>query len=84
MNAKVIEWTGATLGLTGSLLLALNTNVSGYGFIAFLVSNVFWIAFGVRNRAWGLVTMQAGFTATSLIGLYNWLFKPILTPVAGL
>jgi hypothetical protein len=73
MNAKVVEWSGAILGLIGSLLLALKLDISGYGFIAFLVSNVCWLYFGIRNRAWGLVTMQAGFTVTSLMGIYNWL-----------
>ncbi|KVP17325.1 hypothetical protein [Burkholderia ubonensis] len=76
MNAKVIEWSGAILGLTGSLLLALNVDISGYGFVAFLISNVCWLAFGIKNRAWGLVTMQAGYSVTSLMGLYNWFIKP--------
>ncbi|KVP75501.1 hypothetical protein WJ96_07280 [Burkholderia ubonensis] len=83
MNAKVIEWSGAILGLTGSLLLALNLGISGYGFVAFLISNVCWLAFGIKSRAWGLVTMQVGFTATSLMGLYNW-FKPALGPILGI
>jgi hypothetical protein len=78
MNAKVVEWSGAALGLIGSLLLALKLDISGYGFVAFLVSNSCWLYFGIRNRAWGLVTMQVGFTVTSLMGLYNWFGKPIL------
>lgn len=84
MTAKVVEWSGAILGLTGSLLLALRLDISGYGFLAFLVSNVCWLYFGVRNRAWGLVTMQAGFTATSLMGLYNWFGRPLLAGIAGI
>jgi uncharacterized membrane protein YhhN len=76
MNAKFVEWSGAVLGLIGSLLLALKQDVSGYGFVAFLVSNVCWLVFGIRNRAWGLVTMQVGFTATSSIGIYNWFWLP--------
>lgn len=79
MSAKVVEWTGAVLGLAGALLLALKLDISGYGFIAFLLSNVCWLYFGVCNRAWGLVTMQLGFTATSLVGLYNWFGKPYLS-----
>jgi Na+(H+)/acetate symporter ActP len=78
MNAKVVEWTGAILGMLGSLLLALNAAISGYGFIVFLTSNVCWLVFGIRNRAWGLVTMQIGFTVTSITGIYNWFIKPLL------
>jgi hypothetical protein len=78
MNAKVVEWTGAILGMLGSLMLALNVSISGYGFIVFLTSNVCWLVFGIRNRAWGLVTMQIGFTMTSMTGIYNWFIKPLL------
>lgn len=82
MNAKVatwiVEWTGAILGMLGSLLLALNIAISGWGFAAFLTSNICWLVFGIRNRAWGLVTMQLGYTVTSLTGIYNWFIKPHL------
>lgn len=72
MSVKVIEWLGAILGLIGSALLASKTSLSGYGFVFFLCSNAFWVWFGLRQRAWGLLTMQAGFTATSLLGIYRW------------
>lgn len=70
---KVVEWTGAALGLLGSALLANNNEYSGYGFIAFLLSNACWLWFGLRTRTWGMVTMQLGFTGTSLLGIYRWL-----------
>jgi uncharacterized protein with PQ loop repeat len=78
MNQKKVEWAGAILGMFGSLLLALNVEISGYGFIAFLTSNVCWLVYGIRTRAWGLVTMQVGFTVTSITGIYNWFLKPLL------
>jgi len=34
----------------------------------------FWIAFGLRERTFGLLLMQVGFTATSLLGIYRWFF----------
>lgn len=70
---KVIEWAGSVFGLIGAGLLALNLSISGYGFVAFLISNACWIVWGVKNRAFGLLTMQAGFTLTSIIGIYRWL-----------
>ncbi len=72
MSTKTVEWLGAILGLVGSALLASNTTLSGYGFLFFLISNAFWLWFGLKKRAWGLVTMQTGFTATSLLGIYRW------------
>lgn len=83
MNEKFVEWSGALLGLIGSAMLALNVSVSGFGFLAFLLSNLFWLVFGVKKKAWGLVTMQAGFTVTSLMGLYNWLLKPVTSALAA-
>jgi len=68
-----LEWSGAITGMAGAALLATNTEISGLGFVLFLASNACWIAFGLRQRHWGLVSMQAGFTATSLLGIWRWL-----------
>ena len=73
MNVKAIEWVGCGAGLIGALLLALNTKISGLGFIFFLLSNLCWIAFALKANSKGLLVTQVGFTATSLIGLIRWL-----------
>lgn len=73
VSGKAIEWLGAIGGLVGSALLASNSDFSGYGFIAFLVSNACWLWFGLRTRTWGMVTMQIGFSITSILGISNWL-----------
>lgn len=73
MSAKTIEWAGALTGLVGSALLAVHTTLSGYGFLLFLTSNFFWLWFGLKTRAWGMVTMQLGFTVTSVVGVFRWL-----------
>lgn len=70
---KLLEWGGATTGVAGAWLLSLNTAVSGYGWLGYLVSNVFWIIFGLRIRAWGMVAMQVVYTGISLFGAYRWL-----------
>jgi hypothetical protein len=67
-----MEWTGCTFGLLGAFLLATNTRFSGWGFVAFLVSNAAWIGFAAALGAGGLLMQQAGFTFTSLLGLYRW------------
>lgn len=69
---SMLEWLGCLTGLSGALLLALNSRYSGYGFVAFLVSNVCWIGYGALSGSWGMVVMQLGFTATSVLGLYRW------------
>ncbi len=73
INQVHLEWLGSATGLFGSALLSANIAVSGYGFLAFLVSNVFWSAFALRARLWGMLLMQVGFTVTSVIGVCRWL-----------
>ena len=66
---KLTAWLGMFTGLLGSALVA--SGVMLPGFLAFLASNVAWTAHGVLTRNWPLLIMQAGFTATSLLGVYN-------------
>lgn len=68
----LIEWLACLTGLIGAFLLASNNRSSKWGFVAFLASNALWIAYGISIQAWGLITMQVGFTATSLIGIAKW------------
>ncbi len=72
-NSVAVEWVGAITGLSGAVLLSLNIEHSGYGFIFFLISNVAWIIFSIRNRTYSLLAQQVGFTATSIIGVLRWL-----------
>ena len=68
----VLEWSGAMLGLIGAAMLAINCKVSRFGWLFYLASNVCWVIFGIATHAFGLVVMQAGFTVTTLIGIYRW------------
>lgn len=70
---KTLEWLGAIFGILGATLLAANIDISGYGWIAFYVSNCFWIAFAIIEKLWGLFWMQIVFSATSTLGVIRWL-----------
>ena len=70
--STVLEWIGALLGVIGALLLALNMRFSQWGWVAFLVSNIFLITYTVLTGQWGLLTMQLIFTGTSVLGIYRW------------
>lgn len=73
MTPDLFQWLGCITGVAGSLLLALNTRHSGWGFVLFLISNGFWVAFAIQADAPGLLAMQIIFTVTSLVGIYRWL-----------
>ncbi len=66
---KVTAWLGMFTGLTGSALVASGFYLSG--FVSFGVSNLFWIGHGMLTKNWPLLIMQAGFTATSILGIVN-------------
>lgn len=68
---SVFEWAGSLLGLLGAFLLATNSRVSRYGWLAFLAANVAMIGFAVGIHAHGLLLQQFGFLGTSCLGLYR-------------
>ena len=67
----LLEWTGSLCGLLGAFLLATNTRLSKYGWLAFLVANLALILFSLGIDRYGLLLQQVGFMATSLLGLYR-------------
>lgn len=75
--AEVVSWAGCVFGLLGSYLLSNNNRASGWGFAAYLVSNLGWLAFAVVTGNVPMVVMQLGFMWTSLRGLVRWgVLKP--------
>lgn len=70
---RVVEWIGSITGLLGSWLIATNTDVSGWAFPAWLISNACWIAFSIRTKNHPMLLMQIGYTASSILGVYRWL-----------
>lgn len=74
----IVQWLAAAFGVAGALILAVPGVDPKWGFAAFLVSNLGWLAFGTKKRHWGLVAQQAVFLITSLIGLWNWWLGPLV------
>jgi hypothetical protein len=71
---QVFEWTGTVLGLLGAFLLATNSRISRYGWVAF--------GFALGIHANGLLLQQVGFMATSLLALYRAGMLPLRKTVA--
>jgi hypothetical protein len=76
MTSLHLEIVGAAGGVLGTMLLALNGRFAGWGFVAFLVSNVGWIAFAASHGHQFLLAQQACFLITSVLGIWIWLLKP--------
>jgi drug/metabolite transporter (DMT)-like permease len=67
------KWIGTLAGIAGASLVALNLDVSGYGFLLFLASSLLWCAAGVAQRDDSLILLQATFVIINIIGIYRWL-----------
>lgn len=67
-----MECAGALCGAVGSLLLAQNSDYSKFGWIAFLMSNIFLIATAKKKEMHGLLCVQLYFIYTSISGLVNY------------
>jgi hypothetical protein len=66
-------WAGFAFGAPGAMLLALNVSWSGWGWLAFLGSNIAWIAYAARAKTWSLLLQQLVFLVTTLVGIARWL-----------
>lgn len=71
MRLTIYEWAGSLLGLLGAFLLATNSSISCYGWVAFFLANIAMVIFAAGIRRHGLLIQQLGFTGTSLLGLYR-------------
>lgn len=75
-----VEMLSSALGLLGAILLATRSRYAGLAFVAWFVSNIGWLIFGARHDHWFFFVQQIGFTATSVLGIWNWLVRPTLHP----
>ena len=81
-TVTIIETLAALFGMAGALLLAMPA-MPGWGFGAFLVSNIGWLLFSAAHQHWTLFVQQLIFLVASLLGLWNWWLGPLLFPVLG-
>lgn len=64
-----LEWGSCILGLAGALVLAANTHISRWGWLAFLLANLCAVGFAWGIGRYGLMLQQLGFVVTSLLGM---------------
>jgi hypothetical protein len=79
MKTRTTEALAAAFGLIGTFLLATNGPYAGWGFVAYFISNIGWIAFSWEGRHRYLFIQQIGFTVASVYGIWTWLVRPLVT-----
>ncbi len=65
-------WLGTITGIIGGLLVALNFELSKFGYVFFMVSAISWIIQGSKNNDNSLVLLNAVFVCVNTLGLYRW------------
>lgn len=81
LSPEILQWLGCATGAAGSLLLAARIEKSGWGWVLFFISNVFWVLYALLTNVPGLYTQQTIFFLTSIIGIYRWLFADKKTSI---
>lgn len=72
----IVGYSGAFLGLLGTLLLAFKgSRWAGFGFIAYLASNLGWIWYAFALDLTPLLLQHVAFACTSALGIWIWLVR---------
>lgn len=69
------DFAGLVFGVAGTLLLATKSRFAGWGFVAFLASNVGWMLFAYEHGHTKLLAQHLIFAASGLVGVWVWLVR---------
>lgn len=58
--------------------MSSNTRYSPYGWIGFIIASFNLTIFAWMTDAFGLLTLEAVFFLTNLVGLWRWLLSPYI------
>lgn len=71
-SAKQSDWIGALLAIVGSYLLSFGgAGMIKWGWVAYVVSNLFWVSYGINNGKWSIIVMQVVFMVSSINGVFR-------------
>ena len=75
MSGSVPEWIGTALTIVAALMVSLDLGrrVTGYGFLVFAVSSLFWLTVARQDGQPGLWLTNAVLLVINLVGVWRWL-----------
>jgi hypothetical protein len=66
----LLQWPAMAITLLAGFMVGSKKSPKRIlGFWLFILSNVLWIAWGVHDEAWALITLQAGLFAMNVRGI---------------
>lgn len=69
----MIKWTGASLVLISSLLVATNSIYSKYGYITYFVGGLMLLYTAIKEKDKPYIMLNTCFVFTDIIGIVRWL-----------
>lgn len=75
----LLSWSATATGILAAVLVSLNlgVRVTGWAFVIFTASSVFWMATALtRGDAEALLVQNAVMFVINLIGIYRYLINP--------
>jgi nicotinamide riboside transporter PnuC len=73
-NNNFYGWLGTITGIIGGTMIAMNSELSKFGYIFFIMSAISWIIQGLRNKDNSLVLLNSFFICINILGVYHWFF----------
>jgi nicotinamide riboside transporter PnuC len=67
-------WIGSITGIIGAIFVALNFDLSKFGYMFFLISSTTWAYQAHKNKDNALLVINIAFTIINIIGIYRWFF----------
>ena len=66
----LLQWPAMGVTLAAAFLVgARHARKRIFGFWTFILSNLLWVAWGLHDGAWALITLQAGLCAMNIRGI---------------
>jgi hypothetical protein len=68
----LLQWPAMAVTLFAAYLIgSKKARRRIFGFCAFILSNLMWIAWGWHDEAWALITLQAGLMTMNIRGIFK-------------
>ena len=69
---NLLKWLGTVLFLLAGFLLALNIEISRYGFPLFLAGHLLFIYIFSRTKDTPMILQNVAFACIDISGIYRW------------
>jgi hypothetical protein len=76
-TSQALECFSAAVSIAGAEMLSRKNRLAPWGWAAWLLGNITFLAFALMNHFWALLVMQIWFMRTSLRGIQNYLIPTL-------